>query len=208
MIKNLIFDFGAVLVDWDPHYVYDKHFGNREKADWFLENVCTYPWNLKQDGGRPTSEAEEELIQIWPEYEKEIKMYYGEFLGMMGGQLPGMEECLVELKKDFHLFGLSNWSGETFALVEHKYPIFNLMEDKVISGRVKMLKPNKDIFEYALEKFGIRAEESVFIDDRLENIEGAEACGIHGIHYKDKEQLLADIKKLQEYCQATTIANH
>lgn len=201
MIKNLIFDFGAVLVDWNPHYVFDRYFGDKDKADWFLDNVCTYPWNLKQDAGRPISEAEAELIPLWPEYEKEIKMYYGEFLSMIGGMLPGMEECLTELKKEYHLFGLSNWSGETFALVEHKYPIFSLMEDIVLSGRVKMLKPNKDIFEYAIERFGIKAQESVFIDDRLENVEGAEACGIHAILFKNRDQLLKEIKNIKDNCK-------
>lgn len=198
MIKNLIFDYGGVLLDWNPHYYYDKYFGSREKADWFLENVCPYEWNIKQDAGRDLEIAYAERIAVWPEYEKEIRMYYAEFMQMMHGQLPGMEECLRELKKTYHLFGLSNWNHQTFAIAEKEYPILKLLEDMVISGREGIVKPSREIFQLAIERFGIIPEESIFIDDRLDNIEAARACGLHGIQYFNKEQMLADIAKISQ----------
>lgn len=183
-------------MDWNPFYVYDKHFGSHEKAQWFLENVCTYEWNVKQDGGRAIAEAEAELIPQWPEYEKEIRMYYGEFAAMMGGQLPGMEECLRKLHETYHIYGITNWSAETFAIAEKMYPIFSIMENMVVSGREKLLKPHKEIFELGMQRFGTKPHECIFIDDKLENVNGAKACGLHGIQFFNKEQMLRDIETI------------
>ena len=194
MIKNIIFDYGGVLLDWNPHYLYDPYFGDNEKAEWFLTHICTYPWNAQHDNGKPIAEGTAELIAQYPEWEKEIRMYYGEFMKMMGGQIPGMEEFIKELKaKGYRVFGLSNWSVETFALVRPVYPVLDLMEDMVISGIEKVMKPNHRIFELALRRFGIEAEETVFIDDNPNNVQAASEVGMKGILFKTKEQLLLDL---------------
>ena len=109
MIKNIIFDYGGVLLDWNPHYLYDPYFGDEEKAEWFLTNICTYEWNAQHDNGKPIAEGVAELIAEHPEWKKEIELYYGDFMKMMGGQIPGMEEYVKELKaKGLRVFGLSN----------------------------------------------------------------------------------------------------
>ena len=190
MLKNILFDFGGVLLDWNPHYLYDPYFGDVEKAEWFLTNICTYEWNAQHDNGRPVAEGTAELIVEHPEWEKEIRMYYDEFMKMMGGQIPGMEELVKDLKaKGYRVFGLSNWSVETFALVRPVYPVLDLMEDMVISGVEKVMKPDHRIFELALDRFGIKAEETVFIDDNPNNVKAANELGIHGILFQSREQL-------------------
>ena len=190
MIKNIIFDYGGVLLDWNPHYLYDPYFGDRDKAEWFLTNICTYEWNAQHDGGRPVAEGTAELVAEHLEWKKEIEMYYGEFMQMMGGQIEGMEEYIKQLKaKGFRVFGLSNWSEETFALVRHVYPVLDLMEDMVISGVEKVMKPNHRIFEIALERFGIKAEETVFIDDNPNNVKAASEVGIRGILFEGIDKL-------------------
>ena len=114
-------------------------------------------------------------------WKKEIELYYGEFMKMMGGQIPGMVEYVKQLKnKGFHIFGLSNWSVETFSLVRPVYPVLDLMEDMVISGVEHVMKPDPKIFELALQRFGIKAEETVFIDDNPKNVAAANALGIRG----------------------------
>ena len=116
---------------------------------------------------------------------------------MMGGQIPGMEEYIKRLKaKGFRVFGLSNWSVETFALVRPVYPVLNLMEDMVISGVEHVMKPDPRIFELALQRFGIRAEETVFIDDNPKNVAGANALGITGILFEGKDKLEIELEKL------------
>ena len=197
MIKNIIFDFGGVLLDWNPHYLYDPYFGDVEKAEWFLTNICTYPWNAQHDAGKPVAEGTAELIAQYPEWEKEIRMYYDEFEKMLSGQIADMEEYIKELKgRGFRIYGLSNWSVETFAMIRPKYPILDLMEDMVISGKEKVMKPDAKIYQIALSRFDIKPEESVFIDDNVNNIIGCEAAGIHGVVFKDAGQLRSDLEKL------------
>ena len=197
MIKNIIFDFGGVLLDWNPHYLYDPYFGDVEKAEWFLANICTYPWNAQHDAGKPVAEGTVELIAQYPEWEKEIRMYYDEFEKMLSGQIAGMEDYIKELKgRGFRIYGLSNWSVETFAMIRPKYPILDLMEDMVISGKEKVMKPDAKIYQIALQRFGIKPEESVFIDDNVNNIVGCEAVGIHGIVFKDAGKLRPVLEKL------------
>jgi len=185
MIKNIIFDYGGVLLDWNPHYLYDPYFGDADKAEWFLTNICTYEWNAQHDNGKPTAEGTAELTALHPEWAKEISMYYDDFMKMMGGQIPGMTELIKDLKSNgYHVFGLSNWSAETFALVRHVYPVLDLMEDMVISGVEKVMKPDRRIFELALNRFGVKAEETVFIDDNPNNVQAACEMGIKGILFQ------------------------
>ncbi len=182
MIKNIIFDYGGVLLDWNPHYLYDPYFGDVEKAEWFLNNICTYEWNAQHDNGKPIAEGTAELIAEHPEWEREIRLYYDDFMKMMGGQILGMEELVKGLKVNgYRVFGLSNWSVETFALVRPVYPVLNLMEDMVISGVEKVMKPDHRIFELALNRFGIKAEETIFLDDNPANVQAACELGIKGI---------------------------
>ena len=194
MIKNIIFDYGGVLLDWNPHYLYDPYFGDQDKAEWFLQNICTYEWNAQHDNGKPIAEGTAELIAQYPEWEKEIRLYYDEFMKMMGGQIPGMEELIKDLKsKGYRIFGLSNWSVETFALVRPVYPVLDLMEDMVISGVEKVMKPDHRIFELALKRFGIKASETVFIDDNPRNVQAACEVGIQGVLFQSKDLLISKL---------------
>lgn len=190
MIKNIIFDYGGVLLDWNPHYLYDPYFGDKDKAEWFLTNICTYEWNAQHDNGKPVAEGTAELVSEHPEWEKEIRMYYDDFMQMMGGQIPGMEDLIKDLKaKGYRIFGLSNWSEETFSQVRYVYPVLGLMEDMVISGIEHVMKPDHRIFELALKRFGIKADETVFIDDNAANVKAACELGIEGILFDSPQAL-------------------
>ena len=194
MIKNILFDFGGVLLDWNPHYLYDPYFGDVEKAEWFLTHICTYEWNAQHDNGKPIAEGTAELIAEHPEWEKEIRLYYDAFMKMMGGQIPGMEELVKDLKaQGYRIFGLSNWSVETFALVRPVYPVLDLLEDMVISGVEHVMKPDRRIFELALKRFGIDDSETIFIDDNPNNVKAACELGIRGIRFQSREQLLSEL---------------
>ena len=132
---NLIFDFGGVLIDWDPHHLYDPYFGDRARADWFLQNICTMEWNTQMDGGKPFAEGIAELSTRFPEWSKEIAMFHLQWTKMVGGPIPGMLELVRELKAAGHrLYGLSNWSAETFPLICHDYPVLKLLDGMVVSG--------------------------------------------------------------------------
>ena len=132
---NLIFDFGGVLIDWDPHHLYDPYFGDRARADWFLQNICTMEWNTQMDGGKPFAEGIAELSTRFPEWSREIEMFHSQWTKMVGGPIPGMLDLVRELKAAGHrLYGLSNWSAETFPLICDDYPVLNLLDGMVVSG--------------------------------------------------------------------------
>lgn len=190
---NLIFDFGGVLIDWDPHYVYDPYFGDRAKADWFLTNICTMEWNGEVDAGKPMAEATAELVARFPEWKKEIEMYFGRWIEMIGKAIPGMYELLLELKARGHrLFGLSNWSAETFVQIKEDFPALKLLDGMVVSGYVKCLKPSPEIYRILLDRYSLQASNCVFIDDNAANVAGAEAVGIRGILFTGA----SDLRKL------------
>ena len=197
MIKNIIFDFGAVLVDWNPHYLFDDYFGSAEKAQWFLDHICTNDWNRQFDGGKPFAEGLAELTAEHPEWACEIAVYWDQWEKMMGAAIPGMYELVADYKAaGYGVYGLTNWSSETFYRIEKNYPVFALLDGKIVSGDVRMLKPDAAIFHCLLDRYGLRAEESVFIDDTLANVEGARRAGLEGLHFTDAPTLRKELDSL------------
>ncbi len=193
-IDTIIFDFGGVLVDWNPHYLYDSYFGDTKKTDYFLTNICTPEWNAQMDGGKPFADGIAEKIAEHPEYEKEIHMYWTDWKQMMGNQIDGMQELLQNLKTaGYHIYGLSNWSAETFYQIRSKYPIFDLLEGFVLSGDEKCLKPEPKIYTILLDRYHINPNTAVFFDDNLANVEGAKAVGIHGIQFVSAEEIRKEL---------------
>ena len=197
MIQNIIFDFGAVLVDWNPRYLYVPYFGDADKAEWFLTEICPYEWNAQCDAGRPIRDITEERVAQFPAWEKEIRMYFDRWVDMMGGPIPGMEALVREYKqRGYGVWGLTNWSAETFPLVRDDYPVFKLLDGYVVSGVEKLLKPDARLYRVLLERYGLKAEECVFIDDNPNNTAGAEAVGIKGIVFQGAEQLRKQLDAL------------
>ena len=197
MIKNIIFDFGAVLVDWNPHHLYDSYFGDATKSEWFLTEICPYEWNAQCDAGRPIKDITAERVALFPEWEKEIRMYFDHWVDMMGDPIPGMEELVRDYKqRGYGVWGLTNWSAETLPLVCDDYPVFKLLDGYVVSGQEKVVKPDARLYRILLERFGLKAEECVFIDDNPANTAGAEAVGIRGIVFYDASQLRIDLDNL------------
>lgn len=190
MIKNVIFDFGCVLVYWSQHNLYDTHFGSKEETDWFVDNICTWEWNNQTDLGKSFAESVAEKVAEYPEWETEIRMYWERWEDMLNGEVPGMKEWICELKNaGYKVYGLSNWSHETFPMVKDKYEAFSMMDGIVMSGEELIAKPDLRIYKILLERYGLKAEECVFIDDRKENIIAGEQVGIRGIIFEDCEQV-------------------
>lgn len=185
------------MVDWNPHYLYDTYFGSKEKADWFLSHICTQTWNAQMDGGKPFAEGIAEKIAEFPEWEKEIRMYWDDWEQMMGEQIAGMQTLLEELRaQGYALYGLSNWSAETFNRVRDRYPIFGLLDGMVISGEEHVAKPDARIFEILLQRYHIVPQEAIFVDDNKPNIDAAMALGIRGIVFQSAEQTRTAIAQM------------
>jgi 2-haloacid dehalogenase len=190
-INTVIFDLGAVLIDWNPKYVFSKVFDDEDKMNWFFETICTSEWNEKQDAGRSLHEATEELVALYPEYESEIRAYYDRWEEMLGGPIHETVEVLRLLKQSgkYKIYALTNWSAETFPVALQRYDFLQWFDGIVMSGEERTRKPFAGIYHTLLKRFNINAAEAIFIDDSLRNIKGAEEIGIEGIHFQSAKQL-------------------
>lgn len=193
-IKNIVFDFGGVLVDWNPTYLYSQIFSNEEEMNYFLENVCRYDWNLNQDAGYPIADATFDKQQEFPEYKDEIAMYYGRWDEMLGGTFDENTKLVKPLKDKYKVYGLTNWSAETLPIAMERYDFFNHLDGIVVSGDEKLIKPDFRIYQVLLDRYDIKANESLFIDDNADNIKAAKELGFHTIHYTDGV-ILEDVMK-------------
>ena len=201
-IDTIIFDLGGVLIDWNPEYVYlDVFNDNREKMQWFLNTICTSDWNENQDAGYPMAKATAERINLFPEYEKEIKMFYGRWIEMLGGAISETVDILKNLKKlnTFKLIALTNWSHETFPIALNRFRFLQWFEGIIVSGEEKTRKPFPEIYNITLNRYRIKAENSIFIDDNLTNVEAANNLGINGIQFKNAKQLINELKTYNIY---------
>lgn len=194
-MKNIVFDFGGVLVDWNPHHLYDKYFGSREKAEWFLNNICLYSWNLQMDGGKPFAEGVAELQAEHPEWSEAIAIYHTRWIEMMNGEIEGMASVIRRLKAaGYGVYGLTNWSAETFPMVRDTYPVFQEFDGIVVSGEEHLLKPEEAIYKCLLERYDLQAEESLFVDDNADNVAGARNVGMKAIRFTSAEELERELK--------------
>ena len=198
-IDTIIFDLGGVLVDWDPKYVYREVFnGDEEKVDWFLNTICTSDWNVEQDAGRTFKEATDFLVNKHPEYEDWIRIYYDRWEDMLLGQIDETVALLEKIKKQgsHQLYALTNWSAEAFPVALQRFDFLQHFEGIVVSGEEKTRKPFSKIYEIILDRYQLKAPSCVFIDDNLENVRGAETVGIKAIHFKNSQQLTAELNLL------------
>ena len=191
----VVFDLGGVLIEWDPRNLYRKLFpGDEAGMERFLREVCTQDWNERQDEGRRFAEAEEELIRLHPDKGPLIRAWHARFDEMIPGAIQGTVAILDELnRRSTPLYALTNWSNETFAPQRERFDFLGWFQGILVSGDEGVIKPDPRIFRLLLDRFGIRAEDAVFIDDNPANARAASALGIHGIHFQSPEALRREL---------------
>jgi len=191
----IVFDFGGVLMDWNPFYLYGKMLDNdREAMDRFLKDINFSVWNVEQDRGRSFAEGTAQLIAQFPEYEDLIRAYDERYMEMVAGSFQPVVDILQALKEaGYPLYGLSNWSAEKFSIVRNEYPFFAWFDGIVLSGEVNLVKPDKEIYELLLERAGRPASECLFIDDYAPNIQAASDLGFQTIKFESAEQLKSEL---------------
>ena len=193
-IKNIVFDFGGVLLDWNPRYLYRSYFEDEKDMEYFLTNICTEAWNAEQDRGRSFSEGVKLLLARHPEHEEAIQLFADRWEDMLKSEFPESVVLLHELKnRGFGIYGLTNWSAETIPTAYRKYDFFDLFDGIVVSGDEKLIKPDKRIYKVLLERYNLNADESIFIDDNQANIKSAQELGFKAILFDNisnvREQL-------------------
>ena len=194
----VVFDLGGVLIDWDPRHLYRKLFaGDTAAMEHFLTNVCTNEWNRGQDAGRSFAEGARLLKTAHPDKAELIDAYGARFDEMMAGPIAGSVDILAELKAlGTPLYGLSNWSSETYPSAFERFEFLPWFEGILISGEVGVIKPDPRIFEFLIERFAIDPRRAVYIDDVGANVTAARAFGIHTIHFTDPSTLRAELVAL------------
>ena len=195
-IKAVVFDFGGVLLRWDPRNLYSRFFPEEPQAmEDFLAEIGFMEWNAQQDKGRPFAEAVASLSKQFPHHAHLINAYQENWKESITGTIDGTVELLRMLKETgISLYGLSNWSAETFAMVNHEFKFFNLFDEIVLSGEVKLIKPEPEIFELFLQKIGKPADQCLFIDDSEANIATARKLGFDTVHFISPEHLQNELR--------------
>ena len=197
-IETVVFDLGGVLVDWDPRYLYRKIFSDEGEMEEFLTTVATLEWHVEQDRGRTTEEATALLTARYPEYEKEIKAFYGRWDEMFGGPIEGTVDVLQELRgRGFPLYALTNWSAETFPLAREKYHFLGWFDEIVVSGEEGMIKPDKDLYAVLAQRTGLDPATTVFVDDSLPNVAAARDLGFNAVAFQNSDQLRRELVRLK-----------
>ncbi|PSL47764.1 2-haloacid dehalogenase [Chitinophaga niastensis] len=189
--STIIFDLGAVLIDWNPRYLYRKIFSSEEETEDFLQHICTADWNEEQDAGRSLQDGTELLIDSHPKHENNIRAFYGRWKEMLGGEIAGTVALLHALKNSgqYKLYVLTNWSNETFPLALVEFPFLQLFDGIVVSGREKQRKPAASFYQLLLDRYDIAAADALFIDDNLRNVTAAQKFGIDSILFNNPDQL-------------------
>lgn len=194
----VIFDVGNVLYGWDPHSFLEEQIPEDEARLKFLEETDFFSWHESLDGGREFDEAASELSCLFPDYAHWIRAWGDRFGETIKDPIAGSHEIVRELHaRSTPLFAISNFSAEFWApFHERERHFFSMFKDIVVSGEVKLLKPDPAIYQLALRQFGVRAEQAIFIDDRAVNVAGAEAVGMSAHLFTDasdlRERLAAD----------------
>lgn len=193
----IIFDFGGVLIDWNPRYLYRQLFPNDEQAmECFLAEIGFDEWNRLQDTGRPFSVAVAELCSSHPQYCDLIRAYDERFLETLKGAIPGTVDILRCLwMEGLPLYGLSNWPAEKFNLARPHYEFFGWFQGILISGELGIAKPDPRIFKALLVKVNRPAGECLLIDNSSANITAAQALGFQTIHFHSPGQLAGELTR-------------
>ena len=197
-VTAVVFDIGRVLVDWNPRFLYERLIGDDRALDAFVRDVVTEEWHFQHDAGRPFAETSAELIAQHPHHAELIAAWGPRFNETNRALIPGMEALVAELDDaGVPLFAITNFSGEFFPAFRAKYAsLFDRFRDIVVSGDEKLVKPDPAIYRLALGRFGLRAQDAVFIDDNRANVASAASIGMTALHFVDAATLRGDLREL------------
>jgi 2-haloacid dehalogenase len=196
--ETIIFDLGAVLIDWHPDHLFRKLLPDDKERESFLRDICTSDWNEEQDGGRPLSEATELLVRQFPQKETLIRAYYGRWDEMLNGPIQGTVDIMREIRDSgkYKLYALTNWSAETFPIALDRYDFLGWFHGRVVSGEEKTRKPFMGMYTTLIDRYSIDPHRSVYIDDNARNLKPAGELGMATIHFKDPEGLRRELTRL------------
>jgi 2-haloacid dehalogenase len=193
-LTTVVFDLGGVLIEWDPRRMYRTLFDDEADMEQFLATICTSEWNLEQDRGRPVAEATELLTAQFPEHTDLIRAYYGRWEEMLGDLIWDTVAIVDDLhEQGVRLVALTNWSHEEFPAARPRMTFLDHFDGVLVSGEVKLIKPDPAIFELLVDRHRVDPATAVFVDDSPANVASAANLGFDAIHFTSSAQLRADL---------------
>jgi len=197
--KAIVFDFGGVLLGWEPRRLFQRFFPEGPQAvDAFMSEIGFAAWHVEQDRGRPFAEAIAAHSAKFPQYAHIIPDYDTYYEEAVGDAISDSVDILRRLKQaGYPLYGLSNYPSEKFRLARRRYEFLGWFDDILISGDVGLVKPDPAIFRLLLAKIGRAAQECIFIDDVSANVAVAQGLGFTTIQFRSPEQLEQELRALE-----------
>ncbi len=197
-MNTVVFDLGGVLVDWDPRYLLRKVMPGREaEMETILADVLNHDWNLQRDRGDSWPDAMARLEHQYPHWADIFRTFDERWVETLGGSKDATVAILKELKQqDVPLYALSNWSAEKFPEAEARFDWLELFDGIVVSGRVGLIKPDREIFEYLMQTYDLEPGDLFFIDDHEPNISAARSLGIRAHQFRGAARLHTELVEL------------
>lgn len=194
----VVFDIGRVLYEWDPRHLYERLIPPGEALDAFLRDVVTTEWHFQHDAGRDFADTSAELVALYPEHAELIAAWGPRFLESIPGPVAGMPALVERLDEaGVPLYAITNFSHEFFPPFRAAEAVlFDRFRDIVVSGAERLVKPDPAIYRLALDRFGLKAGQTVFIDDNAANVASAAALGMHAILFIGVDDLVPRLRAL------------
>jgi 2-haloacid dehalogenase len=194
-VEAVVFDLGGVLLDWNPRHLYRKLFADEAEMELFLAETCSPAWHAPHDRGVSTVASCAELASRHPELSELIWAWSKRSEEMIGGVDAGSVEILRTLKQTgLPCYALTNMEAETYPLRLERFAFLGWFDGTVVSGREGVAKPDPIIFLELLDRFGLRPETTLMIDDTKENLETASSLGIQTVLFRSSCQLRAELE--------------
>lgn len=195
MTRAVVFDLGGVLIDWDPVPALAAALGEEQARRLMAaEDFDFYAWNAHQDGGRPFAEGEAEVAVTHPHWAEHVRGYFPHYAHSLVGERSATVSILREVvAAGVPAYALTNWSAETFHHAERQYDFLADFTAVLVSGELRLLKPEPAIYHELLRRTGTRPEATFFTDDSARNVEGARAVGLDAVRYTDAGQLRREL---------------
>lgn len=183
-VRDVAFDFGGVLVEWDARGALMARYSAAATQRFLTDPACGFSRAVAvTDAGGTIAEAhallEREVGAPWVDM---YDYYAAHYEDTLVGTVPGALRLVCDLREaGVGVWGISNWGAQDFPVALRLFPVFAQLDGYVISGRTRLVKPHADMFSLALSRFGIDPATTLFVDDRAENVAGANAVGMRGV---------------------------
>jgi putative hydrolase of the HAD superfamily len=196
-VQNVIFDLGGVVLEWNPDAILANYYADPSAREAMKGALFQHPdWVQMDRGTLSEPEAIERLAQ-------RTGLAHGELAGLMEAVRKSLQpkaDTLALLKdlsaRQVPLYCLSNMPASTFAYLRERYDFWSAFRGIVISGEIKMMKPEREIFDHLLRRYELSASETVFVDDHAPNIEAARALGLRTVLFRDARQCRTELDRL------------